>query len=88
MYKQDRGVYASECNLYRNRCRGSALPRFCVGRYTGSGLGRYTGEVLDFQCRPTLKGVVAQLEKVRAYFGGLQLIGHDALNMLFTQRHN
>ena len=33
-------------------------------RYHGSALGRRTGEVLDFHCRATLKGLVGQLVKV------------------------
>ena len=42
-------------------------------RYHGSALDRDTGEMLDFRCRPTLKGLVNQLEKVEAYFGGAPL---------------
>ena len=42
-------------------------------RYHGSALDKRTGEVLVFQCRPTLKGLVGQIEKVREYFGGVQL---------------
>ena len=51
----------------------------CVGidvddvQYHGSALDRRTGEVVGFQCRPTLKGLVGQLEKVRKYFGGVRL---------------
>jgi len=30
-------------------------------RYHGSALNKNTGEVIDFQCRPTLKGLVGQL---------------------------
>ena len=41
--------------------------------YHGSALDRHTGEVLDFHCRPTLKGLVGQIEKVRKYFGDAQL---------------
>ncbi len=41
--------------------------------YHGSALDRHTGEVLDFQCRPTLKGLIGQLAKVHKYFGGAQL---------------
>ncbi len=37
-------------------------------RYHGSALNPSTGEMLDFDCRPTLKGLVGQLERVR---GGL-----------------
>ena len=39
-------------------------------RYHGSALDKRTGDVLDFQCRPTLKGLVQQLNKVQPYFGG------------------
>ena len=42
-------------------------------RYHGSALDRCTGEVLDFHCRPTLKGLAQQLEKVDAVFGDVQL---------------
>ena len=48
----------------------------CVGidvdevQYHGSALDRQTGEVLSFQCRPTLKGLIGQLENVQKYFGG------------------
>ena len=42
-------------------------------RYHGSALDKRTGEVLDFQCRPTLKGLVQQLEKVQQSFGGADL---------------
>ena len=42
-------------------------------QYHGSALDRHTGEVLSFHCRPTLKGLVGQLEKVRKRFGGAEL---------------
>ncbi len=38
-------------------------------QYHGSALDKCTGEVLDFRCRPTLKGLIGQLKKVREYFG-------------------
>ena len=41
--------------------------------YHGSALDKCTGEILDFRCRPTLKGLVVQLEKVCEYFGGAPL---------------
>ena len=41
--------------------------------YHGSALHRGTGEVLGFQCRPTLKGLEGQLEKARKYFNGAEL---------------
>jgi transposase len=42
-------------------------------QYHGSALDRQTGEVLNFQCRPTLKGLIGQLDKVRKHFGGVEL---------------
>ncbi len=42
-------------------------------RYHASVLDQCTGEVLGFQCRATLKGLVGQIDKVQAYFGGVQL---------------
>jgi hypothetical protein len=33
-------------------------------RYHGSALSKHTGETIDFQCRPTLKGLLVQLNKV------------------------
>ena len=41
--------------------------------YHGSVLDSHTGEVLDFRCRPTLKGLVGQLEKARTYFADARL---------------
>ena len=49
-------------------------------QYHGSALDRQTGEVLSFQCRPTLKGLIGQLENVRKYFGGAALkVCYEAL---------
>ena len=42
-------------------------------RYHGCALNQHTGEVLDFRCRPTLKGLTDQLEKLREYFGTVQM---------------
>ncbi len=39
-------------------------------RYHGSALAKHTGVVVDFHCRPTLKGLLRQLEKLRQYFSG------------------
>ena len=36
--------------------------------YHGSALSQDTGEVLRFQCRPTLKGLVSELAKLRKHF--------------------
>jgi hypothetical protein len=42
-------------------------------RYHGCALNQHTGETLDFHCRPTLKGLIGQLEKLRDYFGAVQM---------------
>ena len=39
-------------------------------QYHGSALNKSTGEVLDFTCRPTLKGFMGQLDKLHKYFPG------------------
>jgi hypothetical protein len=41
--------------------------------YHGCALYQSTGEALDFNCRPTLKGLAGQLEKLRDYFSAVQL---------------
>ena len=38
--------------------------------YHGSALDKSTGEVLAFKCRPTLKGLLNQLDKLHNYFPG------------------
>ncbi|MSR15522.1 MAG: hypothetical protein EXR86_13380 [Gammaproteobacteria bacterium] len=42
-------------------------------RYHRSALNGRTGEMVDFQCCPTLKGLVQQLKKVHQSFGGTDL---------------
>ena len=37
-------------------------------QYHGSALDKNTGEVLNFKCRPTLKGLLGQLDKLNKYF--------------------
>ena len=37
-------------------------------QYHGSALDKNTGEILNFKCRPTLKGLVGQLKKLHKYF--------------------
>jgi transposase len=36
--------------------------------YHGSAFNKATGEVIDFQCRPTLKGLLNQLAKLQKHF--------------------
>jgi hypothetical protein len=37
-------------------------------QYHGSASDKNTGEVIDFKCRLTLKGLLGQLEKLDKYF--------------------
>ncbi len=37
-------------------------------QYQGSALNKETGEFLNFRCRPTLKGLLWQLAKIRKHF--------------------
>ncbi len=39
-------------------------------QYHGSALDPHTGAGLDFHCRPTLKGLLWQLAKLRQQFSG------------------
>lgn len=39
-------------------------------QYHGSAFAKHTGVVVDFHCRPTLKGLLRQLEKLRQQFSG------------------
>ncbi len=34
-------------------------------QYHGSALNHTTGEILDFKCRPNLKGLLGQLDKLQ-----------------------
>ena len=56
-------------------------------RYHGSALDKQTGEVLDFHCCPTLKGLVQQLEKVHQYFGGDTAVSRTGHGTDLLQRH-
>ncbi len=42
-------------------------------QYHGSAFDKRTGEVIDFRCRPTLKGLLVQLEKLSTHFPRCQL---------------
>jgi hypothetical protein len=37
-------------------------------QYHGSALNHTTGEILVFKCRPNLKGLLGQLDKLHQYF--------------------
>ena len=48
-------------------------------RYHGSALNKHIGEVLDFHCRPTLKGLLGQLHRLAKSFLGCSIrIGYEA----------
>ena len=42
-------------------------------QYHGSALNQTTGEILDFQCRPNLKGLLSRLDKLDKYSPGSSL---------------
>jgi len=39
-------------------------------QYHGSAFNKDTGEALDFKCRPTLKGLLQQLDRMAQHFKG------------------
>lgn len=43
-------------------------------KYHGTAFDKRTGETASFRCRPTLKGLVRQLEKLKAYFSDSSLV--------------
>ena len=55
------------------------LTRLYVGldvddtRYHGSALNKNTGEVIDFHCRPTLKSLIVQLDKLAKSLPGCSI---------------
>jgi len=54
-------------------------------QYHGSALDKNTGEVIHIKCRPTLNGLLGQLEKLRQYFPGSTLtLCYEASYIGFT----
>lgn len=39
-------------------------------QYHGSAFNKDTGEVIDFKCRPTLKGLLQRLDRMAQHFPG------------------
>ena len=39
-------------------------------QYHGTAFNKETGEVINFRCRPTLKGLLTQLDKLQRHFQG------------------
>ena len=39
-------------------------------QYHGAAFNKQTGEVIDFKCRPTLKGLLQQLDRMAQHFSG------------------
>jgi len=58
-------------------------------QYHGSALDKHTGEVIDFKCRPTLKGLLSQLEKLGQHFPGCTLkLCYEASYIGFTPQRD
>ena len=65
-------------------------------QYHGAAFNKETGELVSFKCRPTLKGLISQLEKMQKYFsvGSLKLcyeasyIGHCLQRDLMQAGYN
>ena len=56
-------------------------------QYHGSAVDRHTGEVLDFRCRSTLKGLIVQSQKVREYFDNAKLkLCYEASYVVLRER--
>ena len=54
-------------------------------QYHGSALDKESGELLSFRCRPTLKGLLGQLAKIRKHFPGHTLkLAYEASYIVFT----
>jgi cation:H+ antiporter len=54
-------------------------------QYHGSALDKESGELLSFRCRPTLKGLLGQLAKIRKHFPGHTLkLAYEASYIGFT----
>ena len=54
-------------------------------QYHGSALSQETGEVVDFRCRPTLKGLVRELDKLQKHLGVTLTLTIDPLPLVFPQ---
>ncbi|MCU7930195.1 MAG: hypothetical protein KZQ90_05300 [Candidatus Thiodiazotropha sp. (ex Codakia rugifera)] len=58
-------------------------------QYHGSALDKNTGEAIDFRCRPTLKGLLGQLEKLDKHFPGCTLmLCYEASYIGYTLQRN
>ena len=54
-------------------------------QYHGSAFSKETGELFSFRCRPTLKGLLEQLVKVRKHFPGhIIKVAYEASYIGFT----
>jgi hypothetical protein len=58
-------------------------------QYHGSAFNKETGEILSFRCRPTLKGLLGQLVKVRKHFPRQVIkLAYEASYIGFTLRRD
>lgn len=54
-------------------------------RYHGCAMSPSSGEMLDFQSRPTFRGLIGQLEKMHEHFGAVQMkLGYEASSVGFS----
>ena len=42
-------------------------------QYHGAAFNKDTGEAIDFKCRPTLKGLLQQLDRLARHFAGCSI---------------
>jgi len=53
-------------------------------QYHGAAFNKATGEVIDFKCRPTLKGLLQQLDRMVRHFKGHKIkLCYEASSYLF-----
>ena len=58
-------------------------------QYHGSAFNKQTGEAIDFRCRPTLKGLLTQLDQLQRHVPGLSIrLFHEASYVGFQLQHD
>jgi hypothetical protein len=88
-YDESRGAYKNKNLIYISLDVDDT-------QYHGAALDKETGEIVSFKCRPTLKGLVAQLEKMQKYFEAESLklcyeasyVGHCLQSDLMQASHD
>ncbi len=58
-------------------------------QYHGAAFNKETGEVIDFKCRPTLKGLLQQLDRMAQHFKGHKIkLCYEASYIGFSYSYN